>query len=488
MSSSTLLSDPTWRQLLSVSQQSTQVFSTTFLSETFDRPFSPGAKEIFQAIDSGHQKVLILAHRGLGKTSIASRAVPAKNIVFKESKFTVLVSATASSAEMNAMNLQSEFVNNTMIKTVFGDLKSAEMWSKQGFMAGDTYVLPRGSGQQIRGLNFMGRRPDRIIVDDLETAEGVDSEDQRAKLKQWFFADVMNSVDRGRDDWQIIVIGTLLHESSLLSELRKDPSWLVVEVSICDENFNSNYPEFMSTEKVKALYAEYRANGQADVFAREYQNIPVSKEDAVFRQEYFRDYEPSTLLDIHDITFITICDPAKTVKLHSADSAVVTVGVDLEKHKIFFHDCVAGKMYPDELYDIMFEAVLSHGSRILGVEVTSLNEFITQPIRNEQMKRGVFCEFLELKARAKKEERIAQLAPFYRQGYVYHNPRVSQKLETQLLAFPKSALVDVSDAFAYIIEIMELDDKYFYGSVEPGMNEYQSLKAEPKRSENWRVV
>ena len=38
---------------------------------------------------------------------------------------------------------------------------------------------------------------------------------------------------------------------------------------------------------------------------------------------------PTTIeIKQHTLTHITICDPAKTVKLQSADSAIVTVGVD----------------------------------------------------------------------------------------------------------------------------------------------------------------
>ena len=48
-----------------------------------------------------------------------------------------------------------------------------------------------------------------------------------------------------------------------------------------------------------------------------------------------------------NIYYVTIVDPAKTPKLHSADSAIVTVGVDLTNHKIYFHDCKGCKYRPD---------------------------------------------------------------------------------------------------------------------------------------------
>jgi len=158
---------------------------------------------------------------------------------------------------------------------------------------------------------------------------------------------------------------------------------------------------------------------------------------------------------------VVIVDPAKTVKLHSADSAVVGVGINRAKPAIYVRDIVSGKLYPDELYNESFDMVARLNANVLGVEVTSLHEFISQPIKNEIRKRGLFIRYVELNAKGKKEDRIAQLAPYYRQGYIYHNPAVCTKLETQLLSFPRSKLWDVMDALAYIIELMELESDFF---------------------------
>lgn len=283
----------------------------------------------------------------------------------------------------------------------------------------------------------------------------------------------------------MVVVGTILHEAALLTQLLQDDTWERISISLCDDDLHSNWPDYMTDEQVQELFTSYLNQGQADTFAREYQNKPISGIDAVFKNEYFQYYNPADLLDNKNVYFCTIVDPAKTTKLSSADSAVVTVGVDLEKHRIYFHDCTAGKMHPDELFNAIFQHVQAHNSRLLAVEVTSLHEFITQPLKNEMRKRNVFPTFVELKARDKKEMRVAQLAPFYRQGYIWHNKRISSKLELQLVSFPRSELWDVMDAFAYVIELMELDERYFYAEEIPGEDEFAELEAEPQLG-NWR--
>jgi predicted phage terminase large subunit-like protein len=199
--------------------------------------------------------------------------------------------------------------------------------------------------------------------------------------------------------------------------------------------------------------------------------MPISTEDANFRQEYFKHYDEADLMNpgegksVPMLTNVVIVDPAKTVKMHNAESAIVCWGISRSDKKMYFRDCVSGKMYPDELYNKALDMVVNMGAFILAVEVTSLEQFIVQPIKNEMRIRGVTAQFIELKAggnRAKsKAERVTTLTPHYRHGYIYHNKSICGKLETQLLSFPRSKKWDVMDAAAYITKIMEMEQQYF---------------------------
>ncbi|RLC43907.1 MAG: hypothetical protein DRH70_09465 [Candidatus Coatesbacteria bacterium] len=440
---------------------STELFSGTLMEERFNRPFSTLHKELFQLLDDdSKQRVAIAAPRGFGKTTLSTISYPAKNILYQQRKFILPVSATATSAETQGENLKRELLQNNEIAKIFGPMKSDTFSKSQWITQNGVMVMPRGAGQQVRGLLYNADRPDLIIVDDLETSEGVQSEEQRAKLYDWFFSDLCNCVDRTSKNWKIVVIGTVLHEDALLVNLLDDPEWASIRLEICNDELESNWPDFISTEEVKAMHTGFKRRGQLDVFYREYRNIPISTEDATFRPEYFKEHVEADLKE-NELLSVVIVDPAKTVKLHSADSAIVGWGVDRKSQAMHVRDVVSEKLYPDELYNEMFGMVQRLKARILAVEVTSLNEFIVQPIKNEMSKRGILCIFMELNARDKKENRIAQLVPYYRQGYITHNPACCQKLESQLMAFPRSKLWDVMDAAAYIIEVMEKEMTYF---------------------------
>lgn len=481
---------------------STKVCAKVLFPERFFRPFSRLHDEIFKVLDDrGIQKAVIAAPRGFGKTSITNLAYIAKNILFREKRFIVNISNTATQAMMQSENLKRELMANVYINELFGNMKT-DMFSKEQWVTSSgTMVLPRGSGQQVRGILFGNSRPDLIIADDLEDSESVKNEEQRKKLKEWFFADVMNSVDRASGDWKIIVIGTLLHEDSLLANLLEDSSWHKTVLSICDDEYNSNWEDFMTTDEVKQLVEQYRKQGMLDVFYREYRNMAISTEDAVFKSTYFKYADEEEIRKKQHVENVVIVDPAKTVKLHSADSAVICWGIDLDSGMLHQRDLVASRMHPDELIDTALEMCRIWNARVLAIEVTSLNEFITYPVKNEIIRRRLNVELVELNARGKKEDRIAQLVPFYRRGMVTHNKANCGQLEAQLLSFPRSKRWDCMDAAAYIVELLEIGERYFFPkSSAIGKGEYDELMKDdyadmpilgddiPVEEIRWRII
>jgi len=499
----TIFADRALIDMVADCHNSTKAMAELFFQERFWKAFSPLHDRIFDLIDSGHPKIVIAAPRGIGKTSIVGLALCARSILLRLRKFIVYISNSATSAELQTENLKHELMTNRMIKEMFGSLKvkrpdgmdesfsrrawvSAPLLSREsGEVEQDgTLILPRGQGQQVRGILYHNSRPDLLIFDDLENTESVMNEELRAKLKKWFFSDVIKAVSRVDKNYQYIYIDTLKHEDSLLEFLLTSSDWKGIRLEICDDNLKSTAPGFMSDEEVVSEHASHKEKGLLDVFYQEFRNIPTSKEDAVFKPEYFRYYredgdrlrimvEPTPnqsvryfedgkeIVSKSDLLNVILVDPAKTVKLQSADSAVLGIGIDRTSRKIFVRDVVSGKYYPDELLDEMFQMTRNLNARYIGVEVTSLHQWISQPIENEMRVRSILAQYIELKAVGKKPERISHLAPFYKLGYIYHNVTCYQKLESQLESFPNSKLWDVMDALAYIVKFMDIIDIYF---------------------------
>jgi len=497
---------PDLTDILAMCYQNTGVFCKTLLPEAFNTPWSVLHNQMLRAIDSGHSKICIAAPRGLGKTSLA-RALVEKSILFRDYEFILYVSNSETIATMQTENIKRELQTNREIRRIFGnveinsdDPELDESFSKQSWVAfGNSLVMPRGAGQQVRGLLYKHFRPQLYIVDDLEKKEELENPENRRKLKEWFHSDLMKGVDRYSDKWRIIYIDTLKHYDSLLQELLQDPDWYSIRLDLCDDEYNSLAPHLISTEELKREVESHRSKGMLDVFYMEYRNLPISKEDATFRQDYFKYYEERELDNRH-LENVIIVDPAKTANMHSADSAIVGIGIDYTTNAIYIRDIVSGKFFPNDLYEEMFAMRRRLNAHAIGIEVTGLEEFIKQPITNEMLKRGPSDSFepIWLKARGGapdgekgKIKRIGSLSPYYRQGYIYHNKSNCAKLEAQLLSFPRSGLVDVADATAYIIELLELGGRYFTApDYDPNEleNEFSSLEYDPPLDDDWRLV
>lgn len=498
--------DPEIRKMLALCMSNTKYCAKALFPGTFYSPFSDLHNQIFNAIDSGHNKIAIAAPRGLGKTSIA-RSIAQKFILFRLSNFIVYLMNSATVAEMQTENIKRELLINRIVRSLFGSIKESdleyemdEQFSKLSWVAfGNTLVLPRGQGQQVRGLNWNNNRPEFVICDDLENKEEIQSKDNRDKLKQWFYSDVMKSFNFYKKNWFIVYIDTIKHEDSLLQELLESPDWYGVKLSICDENYKSLDPNYMTDAEISQEVSEHRRLGTLDLFYMERMNIPISKEDAAFNTDYFVNHDEVELDKKRWLENVVIVDPAKTTNMKSADSAIVGISINSKENKLHIRDIVSKKLHPNEIYDAMFEMAASLKAPVIAVEVTSLEEFIKQPIINEMNVRGLSYEFIWLKARGGlndekgKIERIKGLIPYYKQHRITHNPAVCSKLETQLLSFPKSKLWDVMDATAYIIEVMELGGRYFdapegeHDGGEPSEDIYREIDNEPLVT-GWRFT
>jgi hypothetical protein len=496
------------------------MMAKTFFPDRFHLPFAaPIHDQIFDLIDGPDQKVAIAAPRGWGKTSIVALALIARWILFRLTGFVCYINKSHDAASLQTENLRRELVSNKMIKSFFGQIRTKdasqhgfeEVFSKKAWVAYDSLVWPRGAGQQVRGVLFKNDRPGLIVIDDLEDPEKITNDDIRHRWYEWLYADVIKALPRIGPEartCKVVYIDTLKHEDSVLQKLLDSPEWKSVRLEACDDDFKSTAPEFMSDEDIMKEWNQHVDAGQTDVFFRELRNLPISTKDSAFRQEYFHYYNlpldrqasesDLTLDDIQvqkdqNIETVVIMDPAKTVKIHSAETAIIGVGIDLSSARLFIRDAVSEKLYPDEIYDAMFGMAQMLEAKVIGVEETSLNEFIKQPIKNEMFRRGSFFELVWLKPRGgtKKELRARELVPYYRGGYIYHNASCAtiKKLETHLLRYPRPALWDLIDCMSYIIQMLELGERYFSPKEDPNdiEAEYKELDYE-KTMENWRYV
>jgi hypothetical protein len=202
-------------------------FARHFFPKHCRAPFSRMHRELFELWSSANTRgthTAIAAPRGHAKTTIMLIIQALHAICYGYEKLIVIVAQSQAEAESRVEQILDELRSNEQLREVFGELAPTK-GSKKGFRtANGVFVHAISRGQSIRGLNKEGHRPTLIILDDVETLEGVQNPDQRLKTLDWFQKDIL-PVGQTDGSSNIVVIGTCLHDDSLLSNLLARPDW-----------------------------------------------------------------------------------------------------------------------------------------------------------------------------------------------------------------------------------------------------------------------
>ena len=163
-----------------------------------------------------------MAFRNSAKSTIMTFSYPIWAILGKlQKKFVLIVCQTQAQARQHMYNLKVDLECNKILKKDLGPFEEPDdEW--RAF----SLVLPKYNAritavsldQRIRGVIHKQYRPDLIICDDLEDLSSVKNRDNRDNVERWFVGDL---IPAGSEKTKIVLIGTLLHEDSLLMRIKQ---------------------------------------------------------------------------------------------------------------------------------------------------------------------------------------------------------------------------------------------------------------------------
>ena len=447
---------------------STKEFARTFLPRYFSRDFTPLHDQIFRVLDDDKlKKVLILAPRGIGKTTIVNLAFTLKRMLFRESRYIISLGASSDTAIEQTENLKTELMENERIRAVFGKMFVGRV-SKEEFIVGEgetaVKVLPRGAGQKVRGRRYRNFRPDLIVVDDLENDKNVLSEKQRFDVKAWFFSSLTNLVDIYGGNWRIVVVGTILNEDSLLSNLAELPDWTVVRLAICDENLHSYIPTWLTDEQVYSMYEELKRAGEEDKFYMEFMNTVCSGVDGTFTKDMFRYYVEEEIERATSTETVILSDPARTKNGRSCETAILAVTMNYDNGGIYIRRVVTGRLSPAEHIDYVLDLADRYKASLIAPEITGLEEYLMYPLQSEQLRRYGRHKYEVFGVRPihSKEDRAKSLLPMFRRGDIYFNKRDCLPLELALLSYPHCGKWDALDCLSNLLQVLDEGSRFMW--------------------------
>ncbi|ADO44941.1 phage uncharacterized protein [Hydrogenobacter thermophilus TK-6] len=409
--------------------------------------------ELAELLTESKQNLVIAFPREFAKSTYVWIFFPAWNILHCKYRYIVYIASSKERAEEQLRNLRAEITAHPLLSSLIEIKKDNADELEYLDLASMNRCLIRayGAGQNLRGIRYHEKRPDIVILDDIEDSESVQSETQRKKLKEWFHADVRPLSSTGR----IFVIGTVLHEDSLLNNLLTNPpfSFRGLRYGIIDEEGKPTWEDRFTLEWIERKREDYRAQGLLHVFYREYMNIALAPEEQIFKKEYFQYYDP-VRLDTLNFNIFTTVDLAIS-KSDTADfTAIATVAVSPENHW-FVLDIDYGRYDPSEQIEAIFRAVKKYKPLIVGIEKVAYQSALAHFLQKEMLARGLFFRVQELKAEKKKELRIQALQPRFTIKAVWFpaGAHFLTELESELLMFPRGKHDDLIDALAYMEQI-----------------------------------
>jgi hypothetical protein len=388
-----------------------------------------------------HPRVIIQAFRGAAKSTLAEEAIIIAACL-RRYKNIIILGETWERACERLRSIRHEIESNQALSELFGSQVGPTWAESKLVLANGTIVQAFGRGQSLRGSKHLDSRPDCAFCDDIENEESTSSIEQIEKTKQWLMAVVIPALEPTHT---IRINGTPLHPRSLICTLASDPGWEsrvypVEHISSFGQRVSS-WPDRFPLEKIDELRANYARLGLGTSFTQEYLCQAEDPANKVFVSSFIR--VETTVRTWQPV--YAMCDPARSTTRNSAMTGMAIWS--WMGNRLLVWDAYGGFWKPDEIVSRLFQIDDEYSPVAIGVERDGLEEFILQPLRHEQLRRGRPIPIRPLRAPRGKLAFISGLQPWFKAGEVIFAKPCPDAF-SQLLNFP-SGLIDIPNALAY---------------------------------------
>jgi hypothetical protein len=389
--------------------------------------------------------VLTLAFRGAAKSTIAEESIIVLACL-RKFKNCIILGESYDRACERLRSIKHEFESNSFIEELFGTMVG-ETWQEGKIVIANGVIIQAfGRGQSLRGSKHLSERPDIAFGDDMEDEESISTPEAREKFKQWFLKVVIPAMAPG---YRFRIAGTPLDPESFLMKLSHSKNWVTRKFPIKFKDTSgewvATWPSRFPLVAVEQMEQEFTDAGGSQEFQQEYMCEATDPTTKTFVRDNIK-VEPR--VRTWEATYACF-DPARTVRQRSALTGWAVWS--WIANRLVVWDAGGALLRPDEIVSKIFEINNLYEPVHVGVEETGLNEFILQPLRQEQTNRGIAVPIKALNAPKGKLDFIKGLQPFMRSGELTLAKSMPE-LEQQMLSFP-TGKIDTLNALAYALKM-----------------------------------
>jgi len=429
-------------------------FTGSCLTHTFDdpQPIPKFHRQLWNLCCSSRKYVAIAAPRGHAKSTAITLSYVLACVLFRSHEYIIIISDTESQSTEFLNDIKMQLIENEDLKELFGIgkfIKDSETNIIMKMEDGHQFrIMAKGAGQRIRGRKWRNKRPDLIVVDDLEDDEAVENKERRAKLYNWFTNAVIPALS---DSGKIRVVGTILHMDSVLEKLLNKKSWATRRYKAHNPDFSEIlWADKFPKERLQEIRASYVEDGNPSGYSQEYLNHPIDETTAYFRRDDFQYYDPEDLFK-KDLTYYSAVDFAISKETRADYTVIVTAAVDSESN-LYIVDVNRGRWDGKEIIDEMMATQQKYSPELFTTEAGAIEKALG-PFLNEQMfSRGIFLNINKETPVKDKQSRARAIQARIRQGgvYFYKDSDWYPELEQEMVRFPRDIHDDQVDALAWI--------------------------------------
>lgn len=447
-----------------VATQSPRMFFGTYFGHYIKVPFADFHHEMFRMMENPDNRIIVIT----GARSSAKSTVMNMNLALwsilgaPQKKFVIILSHTQIKAKQHFTDLRKELEENKLLRSDLGPFRTEEsQWSSSlSLPKYDAQITFASTEQSVRGMRHKQYRPDLIIGDDLEDNESVKTLDSRNKIYEWLTTDVIPAGDQ--DTTRLVIIGTLLHEDSLMMRLKKEiqsgqRNGVYREYPLIDENGNiswkGKYPDDAAIEALR------RFIGNDKAFSQEYLLKIISDSERVIHPEWIHTYKIVPPLNRED---------------DKHPYRGVYIGMDLaisEKEKADKTAMIAARMFgwgddmriyilPNQVNERLDFPSSLEKSQIMSSTLGGGRK-ATMYIENNQFQ-GAWPQMLQklgypaigVRAQGDKRSRLALISHLVKQGIVLFPETGAEEIIQQITGLGSERYDDLADALSLLVSEM----------------------------------
>ncbi|KNC89696.1 phage terminase large subunit [Trabulsiella odontotermitis] len=407
----------------------------------------------------------IAAPRGEAKSTIVSQLFNLWCIVLGLKHYPVIIMDSIDQAYPMLEAIKAELEFNARLKSDFPDVcGQGRVWRMGTIVTvNNIKVSVAGSGKKLRGLRHGPYRPDLVILDDIENDEMVANPEQRDKLHNWLTKTVMPLGEAGGKT-DIVYIGTILHYDSVLSRTLDNPMWKAARFRAIirwPDNMQlwDQWEEFIRNKDLDTAALFYAQNESLmlagavvswaarpllmlmkirvrdghGTFDSEYQNDPVSGDDALFVNciNFW-------VNRLNEWVFYGAVDPSLGKKNKKRDpSAIMVGGFNRYTGILDVVEADIRRRLPNVIISDVIRYQREYGCIAWAFESVQFQEFLRTVLVEQSAKLGVPVPAIPVIPLDDKALRIESLQPHMFNGLIRLHPS-QQTLIDQLRHYPKA--------------------------------------------------